>query len=57
MDMTKKKAPDTGRIPKMVYLPPDIARRLAKAADATDLSQSSYVVQALKDRFKKDEIE
>jgi predicted transcriptional regulator len=55
--MAKKKASDTGRIPKMVYLPPDVARRLEKAAGATDLSQSSYVVQALKDRFKKDGIE
>jgi predicted transcriptional regulator len=57
MDMTKKKAPDTGRIPKMVYLPPDVARRLAKAAGATDLSQSTYMVQALKAQFKKDGIE
>jgi predicted transcriptional regulator len=55
--MVKKKDADTRRIPKMFYLPPDIARRLKKAADATHLSQSSYVVQTLKDRFKKDGIE
>jgi predicted transcriptional regulator len=55
--MAKKKASDTGRIPKMVYLPPDIARRLEKAAKDSDLSQSSYMVQALKAQFKKDSIE
>ena len=55
--MTKKKATDAGRVPKMVYLPPDVARRLEKAADTTDLSQSTYVVQALKAQFKKDGIE
>ena len=46
--MTKKKTPDNVRILKMVYLPPEVARRLEKAAGATDLSQSTYMVQALK---------
>jgi hypothetical protein len=41
----------------MVYLPPDVARRLEKAAKAEDLSQSAYVVQTLKARFKKEGVE
>jgi predicted HicB family RNase H-like nuclease len=41
----------------MVYLPPELARRLEKAAKKEDLSQSAYVMQTLKARFKKDGIE
>jgi len=55
--MTKKKAQEETRIAKMVYLPPDVARRLEKAAKADDVSQSNYMVQALKARFKKEGIE
>ena len=54
--MTKKKAQEETRIAKMVYLPPDVARRLEKAAKADDVSQSAYMVQALKARFKKEGI-
>jgi hypothetical protein len=54
--MTNKKPPESAKIPKMVYLPPELARRLEKAAKEEDLSQSAYVVQTLKARFKKDGI-
>ena len=45
------------RTPTYISLPPDVARRLEKAAKNEDLSQSAYMVQALKARFKKDGIE
>lgn len=55
--MARKRSSDATRIPKTVYLPPEVARRLEKAANKTDLSQSTYVVQALKAQFKRDGIE
>ena len=54
--MPRRKTPTT-RVAKMVYLPPAVAERLEKAANKTDLSQSGYVVQALKTQLKKDGIE
>jgi predicted HicB family RNase H-like nuclease len=55
-----KKEPRTtksGKVSKTIYLSRDVVRRLEKAAVNEGMSQSIYVEQTLKARFKKDEIE
>jgi hypothetical protein len=56
--MTAKKDPKDGKIktPKMIHLPPEIAQQLEEAAEAAHISQSVYVMLALKAQFRKDGI-
>jgi hypothetical protein len=42
---------------KTIYLSTDVSRKLRKAAQAEGMSQSIYVEQTLRARFKKDGIE
>jgi hypothetical protein len=59
MVMTAAKEPHNRKTktPKQIHLPLEVARQLERAAKATDISQSIYVMLALKDRFKKDGIQ
>jgi hypothetical protein len=50
------KEPKT-KIPKLIHLPHDVARQLAKAAQAANVSQSVYVMQILQAHFKRKGIE
>jgi predicted HicB family RNase H-like nuclease len=55
---TRKSAADKmNKKPKMFRLQPDTAQLLVKAAAKAGLSQSVYVEQTLRARFKKDGIE
>lgn len=45
------------KIPRTVYLSTDTSQRLDKAAAAEGMSNSVYIEQTLKARFKKDGIE
>jgi hypothetical protein len=56
--MVKKeeKAKSTKEV-KTIWLSPDIVRRLKKASQMEGMSQSIYVEQTLRTRFKKDGIE
>jgi hypothetical protein len=47
----------TSKAPKTIYLSPDVVRRLEKASEAEGMSQSVYIEQTLRARFKKDGIE
>jgi hypothetical protein len=42
---------------KTIWLSPDVVRRLKKASEAEGMSQSIYVEQTLRARFKKDGVE
>jgi hypothetical protein len=44
-------------VSKTIYLSRDVVRRLEKAAVAEGMSQSIYIEQTLKARFKKDGVE
>jgi predicted transcriptional regulator len=55
-----KKEPRTtksGKAAKTIYLSQDVVRRLEKAAQAEGMSNSVYIEQTLKARFKRDGIE
>jgi hypothetical protein len=54
--MPKKDAKLTKDV-KTIYLSTDISRKLRKAAQTEGISQSIYVEQTLRARFKKDGIE
>jgi hypothetical protein len=45
------------KVPKTFRIPPETARRLEKASRADGVSQSVYLDQTLKARFKKDGVE
>jgi hypothetical protein len=47
----------TKKVPKTIYLSRGVIRRLEKAAEAEGMSNSVYVEQTLKARFKKDGID
>jgi predicted transcriptional regulator len=42
--------------PKTIWLSPDVARRLERASEAEGMSQSIYIEQTLRARFKKEGI-
>jgi hypothetical protein len=42
---------------KTIWLSPDVVRRLKKASEAEGMSQSIYVEQTLRARFKKEGME
>jgi predicted transcriptional regulator len=42
---------------KTIYLSQDVVRRLEKAAQAEGMSNSVYIEQTLKARFKRDGVE
>lgn len=44
------------KLPKTIYLSPEVVRRLEKAADNEGMSHSVYIEQTLRARFKKDGI-
>jgi predicted transcriptional regulator len=57
--MPKKESRTTksGKAAKTIYLSQDVVRRLEKAAQTEGMSNSVYIEQTLKARFKKDAIE
>lgn len=57
MTMTKKKEKGAQtKTPKMIHLPDAVDKQLERAAAAAHMSQSVYVMLALKAQFKKDGI-
>jgi hypothetical protein len=48
---------ESGKVPRTIYLTQETARRLEKAADTEGISNSVYVEQTLRARFKKDGIQ
>jgi len=42
---------------KSIWFSPAVARRLEKAANAEGMSQSIYIEQTLRARFKKEDVE
>jgi hypothetical protein len=59
MAMPKKQPRTTksGKAAKTIYLSQDVVRWLEKAAEAEGMSNSVYIEQTLKTRFKRDGIE
>jgi hypothetical protein len=57
MPKKKDRGADPHKAPKTIYLSRDVIRRLEKAAVAEGMSQSIYIEQTLKARFKKEAIE
>jgi hypothetical protein len=57
--MPKKDQQDAGpnKIPRTIYLTKETAQRLEKAADAEGVSNSVYVEQTLRARFKKEGVQ
>jgi len=51
------RATKSGKVSKTIYLSRDVVRRLEKAAVAEGMSQSIYIEQTLKARFKKDGVD
>jgi predicted HicB family RNase H-like nuclease len=56
MATKKEKARRTKEV-KSIWLSPEVARRLEKAAQAEGMSQSIYIEQTLRARFKKESIQ
>jgi predicted DNA-binding protein len=59
MSKERKSTPSDkmNKVPKTFRVPPETARRLERASKADGVSQSVYVDQALKAKFKKDGID
>ena len=57
MPKKKDRRAEPTKAPKTIYLSHEVIRRLEKAAVAEGVSQSIYIEQTLKTRFKKDGIE
>jgi hypothetical protein len=55
----KKKETTNGKAkrPKLIHLPEDVANQLERAAKIEGVSQSVYVMQTLRAKFRKDGIE
>jgi hypothetical protein len=56
MAKKEEKAKSTKEV-KTIWLSPEVVRRLKKASEADGVSQSIYVEQTLRARFKKEGIE
>jgi hypothetical protein len=56
MARKEEKAKSSKKV-KTIWLSPDVVRRLKKASEAEGVSQSIYVEQTLRARFKKEGIE
>ena len=48
---------ELSKVPKTIYLSRDVVRRLEKAAESEGMSNSVYIEQTLRARFKRDGIE
>jgi hypothetical protein len=57
MPKKDEKGTEPTKVPKTIYLSRDTVRRLEKAAEAEGMSNSVYIEQTLRARFKKEGIE
>jgi hypothetical protein len=57
MPQKQPRATKAGKMAKTIYLSQDVVRRLEKAAQAEGMSNSVYIEQTLKARFKRDGVE
>lgn len=57
MPKKERQEAEPNKVPRTIYLTKETARRLEEAADAEGVSNSVYVEQTLRARFKKDGIQ